>query len=362
MPGARLSPCYACVKTFSRTTSEHSLAKLKDIAEELGLSPATVSRALNGYPEVGEATRARVVEAAERLGYAPNPIARRLVGGRSGFVGMVVPRAGDVSVDPGFVDIVAGLSEALSDRDLDLVIHVDARDRPVDAYERLIRRNTLDGFIVTAPAINDQRLPLLRERGVPFAVHGPAGEEDDYFDIDNFSAGRMAVEHIAERGHARIAFLNGPAHLAYARDRARGYEAALRNRKIAVDGDLLLYEAPTHPAGERLARQLLDGADPPTAILCSSTAIASGVYAAADARGLVVGRDLAVLAHDDAPPHIRAEDFRPPLTVTAAPLSDACEPIARMLARRLDQPDAPPEQIVGTITLIARESTGPAPQ
>ena len=333
------------------------MAKLKDIADELGLSPATVSRALNGYPEVGEATRARVVEAAERLGYAPNPIARRLVGGRSGFVGMVVPRAGDVEVDPAFVEIVSGLSEALAEEDLDLVISVDARNRPVETYERLIRRNTLDGFIISAPHIDDARLVLLREKGLPFAVHGPAGPNDDFYDVDNFAAGRMAVEHVAERGHQRIAFLNGPAHLAYARDRARGYEAALRSREIAVEGDLLLYDAPTHPVGERLAGQLLDRAQPPTAILCSSTAIASGVYAAADARGLEVGRDLAVLAHDDAPPHIRAEDFRPPLTVTSAPLADACVPLARMLARRVRDPNALAEQIVDDVSLLVRQST-----
>ena len=324
----------------------------------MGLSPATVSRALNGFPEVGDATRARVVEAAERLGYAPNPIARRLVGGRSGFVGMVVPRAGDVNVDPAFVEMVSRLSEALAAYDMDLVLSVDMRALPTDTYERLIRRNTLDGFIIGAPAIDDARLPLLRERGVPFAVHGPAGPDDDFFDIDNFAAGRMAVEHAAGLGHRRIAFLNGPAHLAYARDRARGYEAALRHRDIEVSGDLLLYDAPTHPVGERLAGALLDAPEPPTAILCSSTPIASGVYAAADARGLEVGRDLAVLAHDDAPPHIRAEDFRPPLTVTVAPLSDACEPLARMLARRLSDPTAPPEQIVGDITLVERASTG----
>ena len=334
------------------------MAKLRDIADELGLSPATVSRALNGYPEVGEATRARVLEAAERLGYAPNPIARRLVGGRSGFVGMVVPRAGDVEVDPAFVEMVSGLSEALFAHDLDLVLHVDAQNAPEATYERLIRRNTLDGFVLSAPHIEDPRLPLLRERGVPFCVHGPAGKGDDFFDIDNFGAGRMAVTHVAERGHRRIAFLNGPAHLAYARDRARGYAAALQARDIEATGDLMLYDAPTHPTGERLAGQLLDGDEPPTAILCSSTAIASGVYAAADARGLEVGRDLAVMAHDDAPPHIRAEDFRPPLTVTAAPLSDACEPLARMLARRIATPDAPPEQIVGDIALIERPSTG----
>lgn len=335
------------------------MAKLKDIARELGLSPATVSRALNGYPEVGEATRERVREVAARLGYAPNPIARRLVGGRSGFVGMVVPKVGDVTVDPSFVEIVAGMSEALAVHDLDLVISVDTREDPRETYRRLIARNTLDGFVVAAPLRDDTRITMLREAGVPFVVHGPAGEEDDFYDIDNRGAGRLAAEHLIGLGHHEIAFLNGPSHLAYAQDRRRGFEEALRAASLDAAGDLLWHDAPTHQTGERLADRLLGmGNRRPTAILCSSTAIASGVYAAAEKRGLEVGRDISVMAHDDAPPHIRAQDFRPPLTVTSSPLSDACEPLAAMLARRVREPAGKPQRIVAEVELVARASTG----
>ena len=337
------------------------MAKLKDIANELGLSPATVSRALNGYPEVGERTRERVREVAARLGYAPNPIARRLVGGRSGLVGMVVPKVGDVSVDPSFVEMVAGMSEALSAHDMDLVISVDTRADPRDTYKRLIERNTLDGFVVTAPLPDDPRLNLLRAAKIPFVVHGPGGADDDLYDIDNYGAGRIAAEHLIGLGHRNIAFLNGPAHLAYAQDRRRGYEEAIRAASLDVNADLLWHDEPTHSTGERLADRLLDMDEDSraTAILCSSTAIASGVYAAAERRGLSVGEDLSVMAHDDAPPHIRAQDFRPPLTVTTSPLTDACEPLAAMLAARVSEPDAPVQQVVAGVDLVSRTSTGP---
>lgn len=338
------------------------MAKLKDIANELGLSPATVSRALNGYPEVGERTRERVREAALRLGYAPNPIARRLVGGRSGLVGMVVPKAGDVSVDPSFVEMVAGMSEALAAHDMDLVISVDTRADPRDTYKRLIERSTLDGFVVTAPLPDDPRLALLRAANIPFVVHGPGGGDDDFYDIDNHGAGRIAAEHLIGFGHRNIAFLNGPAHLAYAQDRRHGYEEAIHAASLDVNADLLWHDEPTHSTGERLADRLLDMDEGgrPTAILCSSTAIASGVYAAAERRGLSVGEDVSVMAHDDAPPHIRAQDFRPPLTVTTSPLTDACEPLAAMLAARVSEPDAAPQQIVAGVDLVSRDSTGPA--
>ena len=338
---------------------------LKHIAAELGLSPATVSRALNGFAEVNEETRARVAEAAERMGYAPNPMARRLVGGRSGLVGMVVPGVGDVSADPSFMEVLAGLGAALTAHGLDLVLHVAPNQGDEAALSRLVRRNTFDGFIVIAPRVEDHRLAALREAGVPHVVHGRAGGREhpyDFYDIDNHAAGRMMAEHLVRLGHRRIALVNGPAHLAYASQRRAGHLAALTEAGIPVEDDLIPHDAPNHETGRRIASELLERAEPPTAFACSSTAIASGVYAAAHERGLEIGRDLSVVAHDDAPPHIRSQDFVPPLTVTVSPLTDACEPLAAMIARRIEDANAPTMGTVAPVRLVPRASTGPAPE
>lgn len=335
---------------------------LKDIAAELGLSPATVSRALNGFAEVNEATRARVTEAAERLGYAPNPMARRLVGGRSGLIGMVVPGAGDVSADPSFMEVLAGLGAALTRHGLDLVLHVAPDDNDLEALQRLIRRNTFDGFIVIAPRVEDGRFAALYDAGVPFVVHGRRGGTShayDHYDIDNRVAGRTMAEHLIGLGHERIALINGPAHLAYAAERRAGHLEALAAAGVPTDDDLMPHEAPSHETGRRIAARLLDRPDPPTAFACSSTAIASGVYAAAGERRLEIGTDLSVGAHDDAPPHIRSQDFVPPLTVTVAPLTDACEPLAAMIARRIEAPEIEAMGNVAPVRLVARASTGP---
>ena len=341
---------------------------LKDIAAELGLSPATVSRALNGFAEVNEKTRARVAEAAERLGYAPNPMARRLVGGRSGLIGMVVPGAGDVSADPSFMEVLAGLGAALTGHGLDLVLHVAPDQADDAALGRLVRRNTFDGFIIIAPRVDDPRPSTLKEAGVPFVVHGRIGGSEggedgdhayDHYDIDNRAAGRIMAEHLLRLGHRRIALVNGPAHLAYAGERRLGHLCALEAAGLPVEDDLMLGDAPSHETGRRLASTMLDRSDPPTAIACSSTAIASGVYAAAGERGLTIGHDLSVVAHDNAPPHIRSQDFVPPLSVTVAPLTDACEPLAAMIARRIEEPDAPARGTVAPVRLVPRASTGP---
>ena len=337
------------------------MATLKDIARELGLSPATVSRALNDYPEVGRETRARVRETAERLGYAPNLMARRLVGGRSGLIGAVFPKSGDLAIDPSLIEIVAGLSECLAARDLDLVLHVDPGGEPLDTYRRLVARNTLDGFVVSAPRRDDERLAFLRRRNVPFVVHGPAGPDDALYDIDNRAVGRIAVEHLVALGHRDIAFLNGPEPLAYAQDRLIGFREAIAAAGLRARADLLRHDEPTHAAGERLGAQLFDmEGDRPTAVLCSSTFIASGVYAAAFKRGMGIGTDVSVISHDDAPPYLRAEDFVPPLTTTTSPLTDSCEPLAAMIAERVASPEAPLRQLIAPVRLIERESTGPA--
>ena len=117
------------------------MATLKDISVELGLSVATVSRALNGFPEVGARTRTRVQEAAARLGYRPNRSAQRLATGRSGVVGMIVKLRADMSADQTFFDVITSLTAELAARDLDLVLSVDQGDDPVAPYKRMLERD-----------------------------------------------------------------------------------------------------------------------------------------------------------------------------------------------------------------------------
>ena len=336
------------------------MATLKDIARELGLSPATVSRALNDYPEVGRQTRERVREAARRLGYTPNLMARRLVGGRSGLIGAVFPKSGDLAIDPTLIEIVAGLSEALAAHDLDLVLHVDPGIDPLGTYRRLVARNTLDGFVVSVPRRDDERLAFLRRSNVPFVVHGPAGPDDAIYDIDNRAAGRLAAEHLIGLGHHDIALLNGPEHLAYAQDRLAGFREAVSAAGLEARAELLWHDELTHAAGERLGARLLDLREGrPTGVVCSSTFIASGVYSAAVKRGVGIGTDVSIVAHDDAPPYLRAEDFVPPLTTTVSPLTDSCVPLAAMIAERVARPDAPARRVIAPVALMERQSTGP---
>lgn len=340
------------------------MATLKDIAIELGLSPATVSRALNGFPEVNEKTKKRVSEAAQRLNYRPNKTAQRLVSGRSGMIGVVLKNEDHQNADPTFFEVTGGLSQQLAQKDLDLIFQVDISDDQIGPYRRLIEKSAVDGFIIQAPTRNDPRIAYLTEMGIPFAVHGKTelGEVTyAFYDIDNYAAGADATKLLANLGHKRIAFLNGPKDYAFARDRRRGYLETLDQFGINTGDDLIFNGAPSEKYGYEQACELLGKGSKPTAFLCASTLVASGVYDCLRERGLRCPEDLSVVAHDDAIASTRAVEFNPPLTVTRAPMRDACEPLANMIGDLLDGKSPKDLQTTARAELIVRDSTGAAP-
>ncbi len=337
------------------------LTTLKDIGEELSLSVATVSRALNGFPEVSLRTRQKVRETADRMGYRPNRVAQRLVTGRSGMVGMVLKIKPDMTADEMFFEILTRLTAALSVRETDLVLAVDQGTDPVAPYERMIERNILDGFILNAPQTNDPRIAFLRQRGIPFVVHGRAAPDADYafYEIDNQAVSADAVDLLVALGHKSIALINGTLRHAYAADRLTGFKTAMARHGLRPQATS---EAVIESHGYTKALAMLAAGTPPTAFLCASTQVAAGVVRATADRGLRIPRDVSIVAHDDAHSQVRAVDFDPPLTVTRAPLRDACEPLAELLLDVLGGKPAPECQRLIKAELIVRGSTGPAPK
>lgn len=336
------------------------MATLKDIGAALNLSPATVSRALNGFPEVNAKTRARVIECARALKYRPNQIAKKLVSGRSGMVGMVLKPESDTANDPVFYQIMFGLSDQLAQRDIDLVFHAATASDLVLPYKRLVEKNTLDGFILNAPEQHDPRIAYLQQMDVPFVVHGQTEAADyAYFDIDNAAAARDAANLLVDLGHRRIALLNGPETYAFSQARLRGFRKVAGGRGIDLPDFAIRHGQMTEDYGYGATLSLLSGQEgaAPSAIICASTLVASGVYRAAADLGLAIPGDLSVVAHDDAVPQMRAANFNPSLTVTRAPLRDACAPLAQGICDLLDGKPAGQLQILAQSELIIRTST-----
>ncbi len=342
------------------------MTTLRELAEHLGLSRATVSRALNGYPEVGRKTRQRVLQAAQELHYRPNSMAKKLATGKSGMVGIVFRAARNLMVDPHFLEFLAGLSMGLAEKEIDLILRHAPPGEQLSSYQRLIASGSIDGLIVSAPEVDDARIAMLSERDFPFVVHGHIGEDCaySYYDIDNFGAFSKATNLLADLGHKRIAFLNGPEGWAYAIQREAGFRTALAAKGVHVPAHFVSHSGMSEDAGYMQAAQWLSGLHglPPTAFLCSSTLLAIGVMRAASEAGLTIGQDISIIAHDDVLPHLRSEHFSTPLTVTRAPIREAGLSLADMVFKRIDGADPKSLQKISGVDLVVRASTGAAPK
>lgn len=343
------------------------MATLKDISAELGLSVTTVSRALNGFPEVNARTRTRVQKAAERLGYRPNTIAKRLVTGRSGMVGMIARLNADLVADRTFLEILTGLTAALGARDVDLVLNADQHDDPVFALQRMYERGILDGFILNAPVRNDPRVAYLKRHKIPFVLHGKDRDEADYpyYAIDNRAVSADSVALLSALGHKRIALINGERLHAYAQDRLAGFVDAMEAANLPLDERVVSHGVVSFNYGYTRTLALLSGraGQRPTALLCASLPIAAGACRALRDLGLSVPAEVSIMAHDDGMP-VDGPDlsFTRPLTVTRSPLRDACLPLANHLLAAIEGAPVETLQTCVKAQLVLGETTALSPK
>lgn len=337
---------------------------LKELSTLLGLSQTTVSRALNDYPEVSETTRKKVKSAARTHNYSPNPRARSLATGRNHAVAHVFPASTDHEVvNPVFADFIAGASEIYLREGYDMVLSIVPDSEEADAYRKIAAKGAVDGVIIHAPKQDDPRLALLREIGMPFVVHGRASDaaEADYswVDMDNLGAFTQATDYLIGLGHERIGLLNGLANLGFAESRLRGYKNAHAAKGLPVDPALCHHAEMTETVGYEATLALLDGPNPPTAILASSIVLGFGVRRAAQDRGLTLGRDLSLIVHDDDLSYLRNGAEVPMFTATRSSVRAAGRRCAEMLIQHIKTPATGPEHEVITTDLVIGPSTGP---
>lgn len=341
---------------------------LKKLSESLGLSQTTVSRALNGYPEVREATRLRVQAAAKAVNYTPNIRARRLATGRSMSIGHVIPMSERQElVNPIFADFIIGAGEVYAREGYDLLLSMVPVEGAEAAYRQMAANASVDAVMVQAPTLDDFRVPLLQELGLPFLVHGRTASPEAYswLDVANARAFRRATDLLLDLGHRRIALLNGPETLDFALRRRRGFEEAMEARDVATTPDFMRAEVMTEQYGYRTACELLDRDDAPTAFVVSSIIPAIGVRRAAGERGLRTGRDISIICHDDALSYMDNDGINAPegpaFTATRSSIRAAGRRCAEILLSLIDDPDQPPIQELWETDLTLGRSTGPAP-
>jgi len=336
---------------------------LKELSQILGLSQTTVSRALNGYPEVNEATRARVQIAAQQHNYRPNTRAKGLATGRTMAIGHVIPTTTQHEmVNPIFADFIAGAGESYARNGYDMMLSVVSDGDEQQVYRNLKARGSVDGVILHGPQMNDARIPFLTGLNLPFAVHGRAsGMSTPYawLDVNNRSAFRRATDYLIDLGHRRIALINGLEFMDFAWRRRGGYADALAAHGLAADPALMRSEEMTEVFGYRSATQMLRLSDPPTAFLVASMISALGVRRAIEEAGLVMGQDISIITHDDALSYLQNGDDVPIFTATRSSVREAGRRLAQMLIDRINDPDGPPPTLLLEAELMIGRSTGP---
>ena len=340
---------------------------LRELSEELGLSQTTVSRALNGFPEVNEATRQRVQAVAEAHNYRPNQKAKSLATGKSMQIGHVIPFSAqhDMVSNVVFSDFIGGAGEVYAQNGYDMLLSLVDFENQERAYRELARKGSVDGLIVHGPTQNDPRIALLQELGIPFCVHGRSTHVTtpyNFVDVNSTRAFRRATEFLLDLGHTRIGLINGSERMDFAQRRRSGYEAALSARGIEIDPAIMRSEEMTEPYGFQAAQEMLAMENAPTAFMISSIVPALGVRRAIERCNLTVAKDVSMICFDDAISYMPNGAGEPIFTATRSSVRDAGRRCAELLIGLINAPDTPPVTELWEAELVVGQSTGPAPK
>ncbi len=335
------------------------MVQLRDVAGRLKLSITTVSRALDGYGDVAEATRTRVVRAARQMGYTPSRAARQLRRHRADVVGYVLPASQGHFADSFFAEFIAGLGDGAVARGFDLLVSTAAPKSAAERqiYRRWIQSSVVDGFILSRMRVRDWRVVHLAKEGVPFVAHGRAQPRamHPYIEVDSRAGFAQMVAHLAGRGFRRIAYVGASPDIALQIERSAGYREGLAAAGIPFDDSLVLEGDLTRKGGYSAALRLLALDSPPTAIVGANDLTAIGALRAAREKGLTVGRDIAIAGYDGTE---ESANTQPPLTTLQQPIYETARSLVDMLVARVGGESLKDPHVVLQPRLIIRESTG----
>lgn len=305
---------------------------IKDVARKAGCSINTVSRALNGKPEISPATKARILEVAAQLGYRPNRLARGLRSNKTGIIGVIVADIGN----PYFSMVVKGIVKTARAYDYNIVLLSTDEDynREKEAIQVLLSER-VDGVLIAPTQKGTETIEELVESEVPFVLMSRyfAELDTDYVIMDDLKGGFLATEYLVNQGHNRIAMINGPVHISSARERFEGYKKALSQHGLEVDSSLVVSGALTMEDGYRAARRLLRRSSP-SAIFAFSDFVAFGVLRAIREQELRVPGDIAVVGFDDI---LFASCLETPLTTVDGSKKRLGARAAELLIRKLNK-------------------------
>jgi LacI family transcriptional regulator len=334
---------------------------LRDVAEAAGVHAATASRALNPATRklVRAETARRVIDVAETLGYRPNPIARGLKTSKSGTVGLVIP---DLT-NPLFPPIVRGIEAVLEPAGFSgLIVNTDNDPGRERAQIEVLRSRQVEGLIVATARVKHPLLEQLHREGVVMVMvnRRPDGVDVPSITPDDAAGIALAVRHLADLGHRRIAHVAGPADTSTGVTRATSFRSAVHD--LGLDEDpALVTSVPqwSEAAGADGLRRLLDADLGFTAIVAGNDLIALGCYDVFSERGISCPDDMSVVGFNDMP---FLDKLKPPLTSIAIPHQQIGAGASQLLLDAIAEPHRPARSVLLPLALVVRGSTAPPAQ
>lgn len=328
---------------------------IRHVAEAAGVAMSSVSRVLSGHPDVSAQMRARVLRAVEELRYEPDFLAQSLRRGATRSVGFALSKLSN----PVMAEIAHGAEEALRSAGYSMLVMSSEYDPALDAaHIRILQNRRVDGLILS---VSNEHHPATVEALAQLDIPVVAIDRDlpprtrASMVLCNHRTGMtMAVEHLLDLGHRRIALLSWPLELRPGRERLAGLQAAYANRDLS-DTSMSEVGLLTAEQAEIAAGRLLDDAAPPTAIIAGANQLLIGCLRALKTRELRPGVDVALVTCDDVP---LAELYTPPIATIARDNIGMGRSAVELLLHRLDGHDAPETVMVET-RFVSRASCGP---
>ncbi|MFD6529751.1 LacI family DNA-binding transcriptional regulator [Streptomyces sp. NPDC060184] len=325
---------------------------LDEVAARAGVSRTVASRAVNNVPNVSRAKREAVERAVRELGYVPNPTARALAGNRAGAV--VLAASSDEAglfADPFFAEVVVGVSTALDETDLELILVLANSPRGRSRLRQMVRSRRADGIMLMALRGDDPLGRLAEDAGMPVVFGGLplTGEPRWYVDADNRGGARLAADHLVRTGRTRPVMITGQVDSLVSVTREQGFTEGLTLAGVpllGVSSGAFLVEG-----GAEAMERLLDAHPRLDAVFAASDGMAIGALQVLRRRGRRVPEDVSVIGFDDL---AGARHTNPPLTTVRQPVRALGHEMARMLVNAIDGHD--PNPLILPTRLTVRES------
>jgi DNA-binding LacI/PurR family transcriptional regulator len=339
------------------------MTTIKDIARVAGVSVGTVSNYMNNPDLLNNDTRNKIHQTIEKLNYNPSAAARSLVMNRTMRIGLVHLISTHSNYqqemnDSAFLELLAAINTTAAENGYSLLLSAaTSKSQELSIIKKLVGEKQVDGLIFMATQEDDERINFLCQKDFPFASFGRSKgcEKFSFVDVDGEKGIVQVVNYLIDLGHHRIAYLNPPDGLMFAKHRWKGFCNAMMEHAIPIQEELIVDSGFNEVSGHKAILQLLELSQPPSAVIAPNDISAFGVMKGLQERGFMPGKDVSVVGFDDIS---LANLWHPSLTTLAQPFREIGHHLVEMLVKEISG-NQKKSHLILEPKLIVRESTAP---